>query len=125
MGRRSRPHRHEGRLAGAGTTLATTLAGGAPKPAFIAPIYDAMDAAEVPADARPMFVALASDDPLLGGRGFGLVEAWHQAGKPVELHSYQNGGHGFGLGNPGRTSLGWFDVFMRWMGVNGFLRPEA
>lgn len=111
--------------AGAGTTLATTLAGGAAKPAFIAPIYGAMDPVEVPADSPPMFVALAIDDPLFAGRGFGLVEAWHQAGKPVELHLYQNGGHGFGLGNPDRTSLGWFDVFMRWMEVNGFLRPDA
>ena len=108
--------------AGAGTTLATTLAGGAARPAFIAPIYGAMDAVEVPADAPPMFVALAIDDPLFGGRGIGLVQAWHQAGRPVELHLYQNGGHGFGLGNPGKTSLGWFDVFMRWLELNGFLQ---
>jgi len=111
--------------AGAGTTMATTLAGGAAKPAFIAPIYGGMDAVAVPADAPPMFVALAIDDPLFGNRGIGLVQSWHRAGKPVELHLYQNGGHGFGLGNPDRTSLGWFDVFMRWLDVNGFLKPKA
>jgi acetyl esterase/lipase len=111
--------------AGAGTTMATTLAGGAARPVFIAPIYGSMDAVEVPADAPPMFVALAIDDPLFGNRGIGLVESWHRAGKPVELHLYQNGGHGFGLGNEGRTSLGWFDVFMRWLDVNGWLQAKS
>lgn len=111
--------------AGAGTTMATTLAGGAAKPAFIAPIYGAMDAVDVPADAPPMFVVLAADDPLFANRGFGVVEAWQRAGRPVELHLYQNGGHGFGLGNPGKTSLGWFDVFMRWVELNGWLQPGA
>jgi len=39
----------------------------------------------------------------------------------VEFHLYQNGGHGFGLGNPNRTSNRWFDAFMHWLDVNGFL----
>jgi len=35
---------------------------------------------------------------------------------------YQNGGHGFGLGNPDRTSNKWFDTFIYWLEVNGFLK---
>ena len=111
--------------AGAMTTMATTLAAPQTRPAFIAPIYGAMDAVDVPADAPPMFVVLAADDPLFANRGFGVVEAWQRAGRPVELHLYQNGGHGFGLGNPGKTSLGWFEVFMRWIELNGWLQPSA
>lgn len=109
--------------AGAGTTMATLLQAPETRPAFIAPIYGAMERMEVPADAPPMFVALAADDPLFANAGFGLIESWRAAGRPVEFHYYQNGGHGFGLGNPDRTSNIWFDAFMHWLDVNGFLRP--
>jgi len=111
--------------AGAGTTMAATLQSSENKPAFIAPIYGRLTAVEVPADAPPMFVALAADDPLFGKSDFGLISAWQNAGRPVEFHLYQNGGHGFGLGNPGKTSTGWFPQFMIWMEDNGFLKSEA
>lgn len=107
--------------AGAGTTMATLLQAPETRPAFIAPIYGGMGSVQVPADAPPMFVALAADDPLFAGQGFGLIESWRTAGRPVEFHYYQNGGHGFGLGNPDRTSNIWFEAFMHWLDVNGFL----
>ena len=110
--------------AGAGTTMAATLQSTENKPAFIAPIYGGLRSVEVPADAPPMFVALAADDPLFGKSDFGLISAWQKAGRPVEFHLYQNGGHGFGLGNPNRTSTGWFPQFMLWMEVNGMLKGE-
>ena len=110
--------------AGAGTTMAATLQSTEIKPAFIAPIYGMLRSVEVPADAPPMFVALAADDPLFGKSDFGLITAWQNAGRPVEFHLYQNGGHGFGLGNPGKTSTGWFPQFMIWMEDNGFLKSE-
>jgi acetyl esterase/lipase len=110
--------------AGAGTTMAATLQSTENKPAFIAPIYGSLRAVEVPADAPPMFVALAADDPLFGKSDFGLISAWQKAGRPVEFHLYQNGGHGFGLGNPNRTSTGWFSQFMLWLEVNGMLKGE-
>jgi len=68
---------------------------------------------------------LAADDPLFGKNDYGLVSAWKQAGRTVEFHLYQNGGHGFGLGNPGKTSTGWFPQFMLWLEVNGMLRPAT
>lgn len=111
--------------AGAGTTMAATLQSTENKPAFIAPIYGGLRSVEVPADAPPMFVALAADDPLFGKSDFGLITAWQNAGRPVEFHLYQNGGHGFGLGNPGKTSTGWFPQFMIWMEDNGFLKSEV
>ena len=109
--------------AGAGTTMAATLQSNENKPAFIAPIYGRQSAVEVPADAPPMFVALAADDPLFGNNDYGLISAWKKAGRPVEFHLYQNGGHGFGLGNPGKTSTGWFPQFMLWLESNGMLKP--
>ena len=110
--------------AGAGTTMAATLQSKENKPAFIAPIYGAQTAVEVPPDAPPMFVALASDDPLFGNNEYGLISAWKKAGRPVEFHLYQNGGHGFGLGNPPKSSTGWFPQFMLWLDTNGMLKAK-
>jgi acetyl esterase/lipase len=109
--------------AGAGATMATTLHSDKVDFAFIAPIYGGMQAVEVPPDAPPMFVAIASDDFLFGGE-FGLIKSWFDAGRPVEFHLYQNGGHGFGLGNPDRTSNIWFEAYIHWLDVNGFLDAE-
>jgi acetyl esterase/lipase len=109
--------------AGATTTMATTLHSDNVDFAFVGPIYGGMQAVEVPEDAPPMFVAIAADDFLFGGK-FDLIKSWYEAGRPVEFHLYQNGGHGFGLGNPDRTSNRWFDAFIHWLDVNGFLAPN-
>ncbi len=107
--------------AGAGLTMATTLHSDKVDLAFIAPIYGGMDAVDVPTDAPPLFVAIASDDFLFQGET-GLLKSWYDAKIPVEFHVYQNGGHGFGLGNPDRTSNKWFDAFIHWLDVNGFMK---
>src|SRR6185437_15908734 len=70
--------------AGAMLTMATALRGEDAKPAFIGSIYGPLQAVQVPADAPPLFVALAADDPLMSGRGFGLIESWMAAKRPVE-----------------------------------------
>lgn len=108
--------------AGAGLTMATTLSGGDAKPAFIGNIYGSLAPVTVPADAPPMFVALAADDPLFGGSNFGLIESWRAAKRPVEFHLYEQGGHGFGMYPKKTTSTGWFDAFSRWMAMHGWLK---
>jgi acetyl esterase/lipase len=90
-------------------------------PNFAAPIYGPMVSMAVPSNAPPMFIALASDDPLFGNQGYGLAESWKKAGKPVELHVFQSGSHGFGLGQPGTTTAGWIEGFRTWLETNGFL----
>jgi acetyl esterase/lipase len=110
--------------AGAGLTMHSTLHSKTMKLAFIGPIYGGMGPVAVPKNAPPMFTAIATDDFLFRGQ-FGVVESWYKAGIPVEFHLYQNGGHGFGLGNPDRTSNRWFDAFMYWLEVNRFLKPKA
>ncbi|MBK8636114.1 MAG: alpha/beta hydrolase [Saprospiraceae bacterium] len=109
--------------AGAGLTMHSTLHSKTMKLAFIGPIYGGMGPVEVPKNAPPMFNAIATDDFLFRGQ-FGVIESWFKAGIPVELHLYQNGGHGFGLGNPNRTSNRWFDAFVHWMDVNNFLKAK-
>ena len=110
--------------AGAGLTMHSTLNSEIMDLAFIGPIYGGMNAVEVPEDAPPMFSAIATDDFLFNG-DFGIIKSWYDAGIPVELHLYQNGGHGFGLGNPDRTSNRWFDTFMHWLDVNDFLTASS
>jgi acetyl esterase/lipase len=109
--------------AGAGLTMHCTLNSKTMQLDFIGPIYGGMGPVEVPKNAPPMFNVIASDDFLFRGQ-FGVIDSWFKAGRPVEFHLYQNGGHGFGLGNPNRTSNRWFDVFIHWLDVNKFLTPK-
>jgi acetyl esterase/lipase len=109
--------------AGAGLTMHSTLHSNTMKLAFIGPIYGGMGPVEVPENAPPMFNVIATDDFLFRGQ-FGVIESWFKAGIPVEFHLYQNGGHGFGLGNPNRTSNRWFDAFIHWLDVNKFLTAK-
>jgi acetyl esterase/lipase len=111
--------------AGAMLTMATTLAGQDAKPAFIGIIYGSLAPVTPPADAPPMFVTLAADDPFFANSGFGLIDSWRTAKRPVEFHLYEQGGHGFGMYPKQTTSTGWFDAFSRWIGMHGMLSPRA
>ena len=110
--------------AGAGLTMHCTLHSQTMKLAFIAPIYGGMGPVEVPKDAPPLFTAIAADDFLFKGQ-FGLIKSWFEAGRPVEFHLYQHGGHGFGMGYPNHPTYWWFEVFTHWLDVNGFLAAKA
>jgi dienelactone hydrolase len=112
--------------AGAMAALQTVLQ--APKgdpvfgpPDFIGYIYGPMGAVSVPDNAPPMFAAIAMDDELFGNGDFSIISNWQLAKKPVELHAYQSGGHGFGLGKTGTTSTGIMPDFLAWMEANGLL----
>jgi acetyl esterase/lipase len=109
--------------AGAMLTMATALAGEDAKPAFIGNIYGPLGQVTVPADAPPLFIALAVDDPLFANSGFGLIDSWRAAKRSFEFHFYEQGGHGFGMYPKETTSTGWFDAFVRWIGMHGMLEP--
>ncbi len=113
--------------AGAMLTMATTLnnTAGDAKPAFIGNIYGPLGAVDVPPDAPPLFAAVAADDPLLGTTDFGMIVNWHKAHRPVELHYYEQGGHGFGMYPKETTSTGWFDAYVKWLGMHGYLGPKS
>jgi acetyl esterase/lipase len=96
------------------------------RPAFVAPIYPATGVFRgdiVPADAPPMFIAAASDDNLgLAPDSISLYEKWTGAHKPVELHMYAVGGHGFGMRKHGHPSDTWVDRLGDWLQAQGFLK---
>jgi acetyl esterase/lipase len=92
------------------------------RPNFAAPIYGALwEDITVPADAPPLFIALANDDELAVDPSVALYSAWRTAGHPVELHIYAQGGHGFGMRKQGLPADHWIDRFGEWLQVQGFL----
>lgn len=112
--------------AGAVIALQTALSNDqTERPDFVAPIYGPMDAVTVPAGAPPLFVAMAADDPLFGGRGFALVDGWIAAKRPAELHVFAKGGHGFGMNATRTSSEHWIDSFYWWIQASGFLKPKS
>lgn len=83
--------------------------------AFIAPIYGGeTQGVPVPADAPPLFTAVAQDDILLRIVE-GLHADWTTADRPSELHRFRRGGHGFGMVHQGLPSDLWTDLFIAWM----------
>ncbi|MEN3331026.1 MAG: hypothetical protein V7641_391 [Blastocatellia bacterium] len=98
------------------------------RPDFVAPIYPYLGALKettVPKDAPPMFVAAATDDQLgLAPDSINLYSKWLAAGKPVELHMYSKGGHGFGMRKQNLPSDQWIDRFGEWLQVQGLLKPS-
>ena len=103
--------------------MATALNSKEAKPAFLGNIYGPLGAVEVPADAPPLFAAIAADDPLFPFN-VGLIENWRKAKRPVEFHYYEQGGHGFGMYPKETTSTGWFDAFSSWLKMHGYLKPK-
>src|SRR5690606_1613386 len=92
---------------------------------FIGNIYGPLSEVDVPADAPPLFVALAADDPFFANTGYGLIDSWRAANRPVEFHLFEQGGHGFGMYQKPTTSTGWFDNFVRWLDMHGYLQRKS
>lgn len=92
------------------------------RPDFAAAMYAAWPGREVPADAPPLFLAGASDDPLIEIRAnAALYAAWLAAGRSAELHLYAHGGHGFALNPQGLPVDRWIDRFWEWLHAEGFV----
>lgn len=98
------------------------------RPDFVAPIYPAymwtIKDKGVPADAPPLFVLAATDDPLgLGPQSVQIYQDWVTANKPAELHLYAKGGHGFGMRTQNLPSDRWIQLFADWLDAQGYTKP--
>jgi len=92
--------------------------------AFIAPIYGGETRrAPVPADAPPLFTAVAQDD-ILVRIVEGLHADWSTADRPSELHVFTRGGHGFGMIRQALPSDRWTDLFLAWLDDVGITPDE-
>lgn len=95
------------------------------KPNFVAPIYAYAPPeiiTTVAADAPPMFLTVASDDNLnLVPGSINLYNKWLAAKKPVEMHVYEKGSHGFGMKKQNIPTDTWIDRFADWLQLEGFI----
>ena len=93
------------------------------RPNFVAPIYTGGATFEgedvkVPRDAPPMFLTAATNDQLgLASESVALYNMWLAAKKPVELHLYAKGGHGFGMRKQNLPTDRWIERFGEWLVV--------
>lgn len=95
------------------------------RPDFSAPIYPAIhviNTDKLPEKPIPLFVAVTADD-MFGFQNLSidLFKKLNVAKRPIELHIYENGGHGFGMKNQNLASDKWIDNFSHWMKLHGWL----
>ena len=114
----------------AGAMLTISLVMTSPEgaePDFVAPLYTDVNALmrplAIPRWAPPAFIAMASDDQL----GFAplsteVYNAWLAARRPVELHAYAQGGHGFAMRQQGLPVDTWRERFEEWLRFGGWLK---
>lgn len=77
---------------------------------------------QVNRNTPPAFIALAENDksvPIQNSIDYFLALKKHNI--PAELHIFQTGGHGFGLGKKGETESYWPDVCANWLKALGYL----
>lgn len=77
---------------------------------------------EIPKAPLPLFICAASDDQLkLAPKSVLLYSKWLEAGQPAELHIYEKGGHGFGMGKQNNPVDNWSNVYLDWLRFHKFL----
>ena len=70
----------------------------------------------------PTFLAQAKDDPIANiGNSLLMHDALKKNGVETELHVFDKGGHGWGMGAPGSEVAAWPQLFAAWARRNGFL----
>jgi acetyl esterase/lipase len=95
------------------------------RPDFVAPIYGDIPEriqGSVSPDAPPLFLACAQDDEFgFATHAISIYNKWYAAKRPVEMHLFTKGGHGFGEGNQDNTTYQWLDKFGEWLEVQGMM----
>ena len=73
-------------------------------------------------DTPAAFLAQAADDPICPvENSLMMFAALRTARIPTEMHIFQSGGHGWGLGRPGTEVHAWPELFVRWAKQNSLL----
>lgn len=96
------------------------------RPDFVAPIY-----ADIPEyiqdqvlpDAPPLFLACTQDDEFgFATHAINIYNKWYASKRPVEMHLFAKGGHGFGVGSETNSTHRWIDRFTAWLRVQDLMK---
>ena len=107
--------------AGGGIAVGTALADRSDaSPDFLVSLYGpALQDVSVPAYAPPMFVAVGSSHFNVTNGCLALFAAWKAAGKPAEIHVYDQVSAGFGMAKRGLPVDSWNDRLLEWLTARG------
>jgi acetyl esterase/lipase len=98
------------------------------RPDFVGAIYAPRPSdMVVPADAPPLFLAVAADDETVHvAPSLSIFQDWQAAGRSAELHVFESGKHGFGMTAQQKDSDHWIDEYFWWLrAANGAVKlPE-
>jgi len=73
----------------------------------------------VSAETPPTFLVHAYDDDVCNVEESLLYgQKLYENGVKVEMHLFPEGGHGFGLGREGGSTLQWLDLFANWIKIS-------
>ena len=93
---------------------------------------DAVQSAELSVDQHvgpgtcPIFLAQAKDDPVSPiDNSLLMFNALRKHNIPSDLHVFQAGGHGWGMGQPGTLVHAWQELFVSWLRFNNLLVTDA
>jgi acetyl esterase/lipase len=81
----------------------------------------------IPEDAPPAFFLVAMDDTSHVRPVLSQLEKYWQAKRPIEVHLYAKGGHGFNLGDRSKlhSIKTWPQRMADWLADNNLLQPAA
>jgi dienelactone hydrolase len=103
--------------AGGGIAVGTALAERSDgSPDFLVSLYGpSLQDVTVPARAPPLFVAVGSSHFNVTNGCLALFAAWKAAGKPAEIHVYDQISAGFGMTRRGLPVDSWNDRLLEWL----------
>jgi acetyl esterase/lipase len=70
----------------------------------------------------PAFLVTTKDDPIPSHLSIDYAEACKKAGVPAEVHVYDKGGHGYGLGQSGGDVGTWPEACKAWLKARGLVK---
>jgi len=107
--------------AGGGIAVGTALADRSDaSPDFLVSLYGpSLQDVNVPAHAPPLFVAVGSSHFNVTNGCLALFAAWKAAGKPAEIHVYDQVSAGFGMAKRGLPVDSWNDRLLEWLTARG------
>ena len=103
--------------AGGGIAVGTALAERTDaSPDFLVSLYGpSLQDVNVPAHAPPLFIAVGSSHFNVTNGCLALFAAWKAAGKPAEIHVYDQVSAGFGMTKRGLPVDAWSDRLLEWL----------